>query len=67
MAEEISRRRDNSAAITRELDDAVDRGVAPSKSVGALATLVFGSLQIKWPIYEAILYGHVKYAIVLNK
>jgi hypothetical protein len=46
-----------SAAITEALGDAIGDGSAPSKIVRTLATLFFGSLQIKWPICEASLYG----------
>lgn len=51
-----SRRRQTtkSAAITEALGDAIS---APSKIARTLATLFFGSLQIKWPICEASLYG----------
>lgn len=45
-----------SAAITEALGDAIG-GSAPSKIARTLATLFFGSLQIKWPICEASLYG----------
>lgn len=49
-------RRRYSVASTEVLDDGIAR-FAPSKTARALAALFFGSLQIKWPIYEAILYG----------
>lgn len=64
MAEKWSRRRQTrkSAAITEahgDLGDAAGGGCcsSPSKITRTLATLFFGSLQIKWPICEASLYG----------
>lgn len=50
------RRRAKSAAITEALGDAIG-GSAPSKIAHTLATLFFGSLQIKWPIVRLVWYG----------
>lgn len=46
-----------SAASTEVYGDAMLQASLPPKRARILATLFFGSLQIKWPIYEAILYG----------
>lgn len=50
--------RAKSAAITEALGDGdAIGGSAPSKIARTLATLFFGSLQIKWPIVRLVWYG----------